>query len=109
LASLDDFLSLQIRVGTIVSAELQKGAPKPALALRIDFGELGRRNASAPITDLYDVEDLVGLQVVAVMNLPSRRVAGLDSEVVVLAADNGRGERTLLIPERPVPDGAGVD
>jgi tRNA-binding protein len=109
LASLDDFLSLQIQVGTIVSAELQKGAPKPALALRIDFGELGSRNASAPITDLYDAEDLVGLQVVAVMNLPSRRVAGLDSEVVVLAADNGRGERTLLIPERPVPDGARVD
>jgi tRNA-binding protein len=109
LASLDDFLSLQIRVGTIVSAQVQKGAPKPALALRIDFGELGSRNASAPITDLYDAEDLVGLQVVAVINLPSRRVAGLDSEVVVLAADNGRGERTLLIPERPVPDGAGVD
>jgi tRNA-binding protein len=109
LASLDDFLSLQIRVGTIVSAQLQKGAPKPALALRIDFGELGSRNASAPITDLYEAEDLVGLQVVAVMNLPPRRVAGLDSEVVVLAADNGRGERTLLIPERPVPDGARVD
>ncbi len=109
MASLDDFLSLQIRVGTIVSAQPQKGAPKPALALRIDFGELGSRNASAPITDLYDAEDLVGLQVVAVMNLPSRRVAGLDSEVVVLAADNGRGERTLLIPERPLPDGARVD
>jgi tRNA-binding protein len=109
LASLDDFLSLQIRVGTIVSAQLQKGAPKPALALRIDFGELGSRNASAPITDLYDPEELVGLQVVAVINLPSRRVAGLDSEVVVLAADNGRGERTLVIPERPVPDGARVD
>lgn len=109
MATLDDFLSLEIRVGTIVSAQLQKGTPKPALALRIDFGALGRRSSSAPITDLYDAEDLVGLQVVAVVNLPPRRVAGLDSEVVVLAADNGRGERTLLIPERPVPDGAKVD
>lgn len=109
MASLDDFLSVQIRVGTIVFAQLQKGAPKPALALRIDFGELGSRNASAPITDLYDGEDMVGLPVVAVMNLAPRRVAGLDSEVTVLAADNGRGERTLVIPERPAPDGARAD
>jgi len=109
LATLDDFLSLKIRVGTIVSAQLQKGAPKPALALRIDFGDLGRRTSSAPITDLYQGEDLVGLQVVAVVNLPPRRVAGVDSEVLLLAADNGRGEQTLLIPERPVPDGAKVE
>jgi hypothetical protein len=85
LASLDDFLSLQIRMGTIVFAQLQKGVPKPALALRIDFGELGSRHASAPITDPYH------------------------AEVAVLAADNGRGERTLVIPERPVPDGARAD
>jgi tRNA-binding protein len=102
LASLDDFLSVPIRVGPIVPAQLLR-APKPAL--RIDSGELGRGNANAPITDLYDAEDLAGLQVEAVMNLPPRRVAGLDSEVAVLAADNGRRERTPVVPERPVPDG----
>ena len=109
LATLDDFLGLQIRVGTIVSAQPQKGTPRPALALRIDFGALGSRSSSAPITDLYEADELVGLQVVAVVNLPPRRVAGLDSEVMILAADNGRGERILVIPEHPVPDGAKVE
>ena len=59
----------------------------------------------AELTDLYEPRDLVGLQVAAVVNLPSQRVAGLLSEVLVLSADNGRGEKALLIPERPVPDG----
>jgi tRNA-binding protein len=54
------------------------------------------------------VDELVGLQVVAVVNLPSERIAGMDSEVLVLAADNGRGERILLMPERPLPDGGKV-
>jgi tRNA-binding protein len=108
LASVDDFLSLDVRVGTIVSAEPLAGARKPALALRITFGELGVKESSAQVTDLYEASELVGLQVVAIVNFPSKRVGGFESEVLVLAADNGRGEHTLLIPERPVPDGARV-
>jgi len=108
LASLDDFLSLEVRVGTIVSARPLKGARRPSLALEIDFGEHGRRAASAEITDLYQADELVGLQVAAVLNLPARLVAGLESQVLVLSVDNGRGEHILLIPERPVPDGARV-
>ena len=108
MATLDDFLTLDVRVGTIVSAEVLKGARKNAFALKVDFGPLGLRTSSAQITDLYDPEDLVGLQVTAIVNLPSRRVAGLDSEVLVLAADNGKGEQVLLIPERPIPDGGRV-
>jgi tRNA-binding protein len=74
----------------------------------VDFGELGQRRSSAQISDLYEPSDLVGLQVVAVVNLPPRRVAGLDSEVLVLAVENGKGENVLLIPERPVPDGGKI-
>jgi tRNA-binding protein len=109
LASVDDFLSLDVRVGTIVSAEPLAGARKPALSLRIHFGDdVGTRVSTARISDLYEAEELVGLQVVAIVNFPSKRVAGVDSEVLVLAADNGHGENAILIPERPVPDGAKV-
>jgi tRNA-binding protein len=108
LATVDDFLTLDLRVGTVVGAELLRGARKPALSLQVDFGELGRRRSSAQIADLYDPAELVGLQVIAVVNLPPRRVAGLDSEVLVLAVQNGKGENVLLIPERPVPDGGRV-
>jgi len=108
LATVADFLSLDVRVGTIVSAEPLAGARKPAFALRIHFGDLGTRVSTAQITDLYEPGELVGLQVVAIVNFPPKRVAGLESEVLVLAADNGRGEHAILIPERPVPDGTKV-
>lgn len=108
LASIDEFLSLDVRVGTITSAEVLKGARRPAFALRIDFGALGVRRSSAQISDLYEPADLVGLQVVAVTNFPPKRVAGFESEVLVLAVDNGKGEQVLLMPERPIPDGGKV-
>ena len=108
MATVADFLSLDVRVGTIVSAEPLAGARKPAFALRIHFGDLGTRVSTAQITDLYEPGELVGLQVVAIVNFPPKRVAGLESEVLVLAADNGRGEHAILIPERPVPDGTKV-
>jgi len=95
-------------VGTVVAAEVLRGARKPAFSLQVDFGTLGRRRSSAQISDLYEPSDLVGLQAIAVVNLPPRRVAGLESEVLVLAVENGKGENVLLIPERPVPDGGKV-
>jgi tRNA-binding protein len=104
----DELGALEIRVGTIVGAEVLRGARKPAYALSIDFGDLGRRASSAEIADLYDTSELVGLQVVAVVNLPPRRVAGLESRALVLAVDVGKGESVLLMPERPVPDGSRV-
>jgi tRNA-binding protein len=108
LATVDDFLALDVRVGTIVSAAPLRGARKPTFALRIDLGALGTRASSAQITDLYEADELVGLQVTAIVNLPPRRVAGFDSEVLVLAVDDGKGEHVLLIPERPIPDGGRV-
>jgi tRNA-binding protein len=112
LAIVEDLLSLDVRVGTIVSARQHRGARTGAYVLGIDFGsELGTRTASAGITELYESEDLVGLQVIAVVNLPQQTVAGLLCDAVVLVLDDGRGGRVLLIPERPVPDGgrAGQD
>ena len=106
LATPDDLLALDLRVGTIVGAEVLRGARRPAFALTVDFGQLGRRSVSAEVSDLYEPEELVGLQVVAVVNLPPERVAGIESQAVVLSLDNGRGERILVIPERPVPDGS---
>jgi tRNA-binding protein len=108
LATVDQFLSLDVRVGTVVAAEVLRGARKPAFSLRIDFGSLGTRASSVEIADLYETGDLVGLQVAAVVNLPPRQVAGLSSEVLILAVENGKGENVLLIPERPVPDGGRV-
>lgn len=108
MATVDDFEALDVRVGTVVSARPLRGARTPAFSLEVDFGVLGRKTSSAPITDLYEPEDLVGLQVVAVVNVPPRRIAGLDSEVLVLAVNNGKGESVLVIPERPVPDGGKV-
>jgi tRNA-binding protein len=108
MATVDQFLSLDIRVGTVVSAEINRGARKRAFALRVDFGELGTRESSAQISELYETADLVGLQVIGVVNFPPRQVAGVRSEVLLLAVDNGRGENVLLIPERPVPDGGRV-
>lgn len=104
----DELGALEIRVGTIVGAQVLRGARTPAYVLSIDFGELGQRASSAEIADLYEAEDLVGLQVVAVVNLPARRVAGLESRALVLAVNAGRGENVLLMPERPVPDGSRV-
>jgi len=108
LATVEDVLALEVRVGTILAAEVLRGARKRSFSLRVDFGPLGTRASSAQIADLYEPDDLVGLQVVAVVNLPPRRVAGVDSEVLVLAVDNGKGENVLLMPERPVPDGGRV-
>ncbi len=108
LTTIEEFLALDVRVGTVVGAEVLRGAPRPTYALRVEFGTLGPRDATAEITDLYEASELVGLQVVAIVNLPPRRVGGFDSQVLVLTVSDGRGENVLLIPERPVPDGRRV-
>ena len=108
MARVEDYESLEVRVGTIVSARPLRGARLPTAALTIDFGALGKKVAAARIQDLYDPLDLIGLQVAAIVNFPPRSVAGLASEVRVLAVDDGKGQNILLIPERPVPDGGKV-
>jgi tRNA-binding protein len=108
LATIDDFAKLEIRAGTVVRAEPFTEARTPAVKLWVDFGELGVRTSSAQITMHYEPRELVGRQVVAVVNFPPRRIAGFASEVLVLGAVPREGEVILLAPDRPVANGARI-
>jgi tRNA-binding protein len=103
-----NFQSLDIRAGTVVSAEPFRKARKPAYKLQIDFGEVGRLQSSAQITELYTPEELVGRQVLAVVNFEPKRIAGFKSECLVLGIDDAEGNVVLLATERPVPNGSRV-
>lgn len=103
------FERVDMRVGTIVAAEPFPQARKPAYRLTVDFGEgLGRRNSSAQVTANYRPEQLIGMQVVAVVNFPPKRIAGFVSDVLVLGVPDERGEVVLLGPTQRVPNGGGV-
>jgi tRNA-binding protein len=102
----DDFLKVNMRVGTILSAEPNVRARKPAYVLTIDFGpEYGTRTTSAQITEAHALKDLPGCQVLAVMNFPPKRVAGVKSEVLTLATLEDNGRAVLVTPSQPVPNG----
>ena len=102
----DDFLKVDIRVGTIVAAEPLAGARKPAIRLEIDFGpQIGRKKSSAQITHHYKPGELIGRQVAAVVNSPPRQIGKMMSEVLTLGFPDAAGEVVLIGPERAVPDG----
>ena len=102
----DDFLTVDIRIGTIVSAEPFPEARKPSLKLRIDFGaSIGVKRSSAQIADGYTAETLVGRQVAAVVNFPPRQIGPMMSEVLTLGFPDADGHVVLFAPDRAVPNG----
>ena len=104
----EEFQRILIQVGTIVDAAPNPRAKEPAYLLRIDFGPHGLRTSSAQVTRNYSLQDLVGMQVVAVMNFPPKRVAGVKSEVLVLGAVSDVKGVVLLQPSCQVANGTSV-
>ena len=101
-----DFQKVDIRIGTVVTAEPFEKARKPAYILTVDFGEgIGTRKSSAQITAHYAPEDLVGRKVAAVLNFPPKQIANIMSEILVLGFPDADGEVVLIGVDRDVPDG----
>ena len=103
-----DFEKVDIRVGTIVKVEDFPEARNPAYKMIIDFGPIGKRKTSAQITDLYTTNELVGKQVVAVVNFPPKQIANIMSECLVLGGIGQNKEITLLQPERSIENGTRI-
>ncbi len=102
----EDFRKVDIRVGTVTRAEPFPEARKPAYKLWVDFGpDIGEKKCSAQITTLYTHDELVGRQVVAVVNFPPRQIGKFMSEMLILGFPDAAGEVVLLAPDRAVPDG----
>ena len=109
LVEMTDFTKIEMRIGTILSAEPNPAARHPALILRIDFGEcLGVKTTSAQITENHDPMTLLGTQVIAVVNFPEKRIAGIKSQVLVLAAVSEHEGTVLITPTRPVSNGSRI-
>lgn len=103
--SFDDFLKLDIRVGRITRAEPFPEARKPAIKLWVDLGDLGEKRSSAQITAHYAPEDLIGRQVLAVVNFAPRQIGKFLSEVLVLGVPDGDDQVVLIRPDKDVPIG----
>lgn len=104
----DDFSKIDIRAGTITKAQPFEKAKKPAFQLEIDFGPLGIKKSSAQITFNYTVEDLIGRQVIAVVNFPPKQIANFFSECLVLGVYDNQNQVVLLHPSLKVDNGSKI-
>ncbi|MFT0891795.1 tRNA-binding protein [Pseudochelatococcus sp. G4_1912] len=103
----DDFAKLDIRVGRVVEVQPFPKARNPSYKIAVDLGELGIKWSSAQITS-YAIEDLIGIQVVCVVNFPPRNIAGFQSQVLILGVENAKGDIILLSPRSEVPKGNAI-
>jgi len=108
LITWNDFTKIEMRIGTIIKAEIFEEVRNPAYKMQVDFGEYGIKKTSAQITKLYTPEELVGKQVVAVVNFPKKQIANIMSECLVLGGVGENKEVTLLNPERKVKNGTRI-
>jgi len=101
----NDFSKIEMRVGTVLSAEVFKEVRNPAYKIVVDFGEFGTRKSSAQLTKRYLPEDLIGKQVIAVVNFPPKQIANFMSECLILGLLGEGKDVTLLTPDKKVPNG----
>ena len=104
----EDFLKVDVRIGTIIEVDDFPKAKKPAYQLTIDFGELGIKKSSAQITDLYTKEDLTNKQITAIVNFKPRQIANFRSECLVLGIYNEKGNVVLLQASKSIKNGAQI-
>jgi tRNA-binding protein len=102
--SYQDFQNIDIRVGTILEAKIFEKAKNPAYQLLIDFGTIGTKKSSAQITDLYTIDDLIGKQIIAVLNFPPKQIANFMSECLVLGVTENE-KTTLITTDKPTENG----
>jgi tRNA-binding protein len=108
MISWEEFEKIDIRTGTILEVNDFRGARNPAYQLTIDFGELGIKKSSAQITALYSKEEIIGKQVIAVVNFPVKQIANFFSECLVLGVYNENNDVVLLQPSLPVKNGSKI-
>lgn len=104
----NDFEKIDMRIGTIREVTNFPKATNPSYRIKIDFGELGIRQSSAQLTGLYSPQDLIGRQVVAVVNFPPKQIANFFSECLILGIYSDQNAVVLLAPERPAPNGSKI-